>query len=87
MKKIIIESKTKDGKQFRPSDWIDRMSSGFAKFTTNKKLVYSEYLKPVIYNENRCLEIGIEFKEKYPDAYNEIIEFIEQNNLSVIELN
>ena len=29
---IIIESITRAGKQFRPSDWVDRMCSSYATF-------------------------------------------------------
>ena len=42
---IFVQGLTKDGKQFRPSDWVDRMCSSFATFGENRKLRYSPYLR------------------------------------------
>ena len=47
---IIIEGITREGKPFRPSDWVDRMCSTFATFGENRKLRYSPYLRPEMVN-------------------------------------
>ena len=41
---IFVQGLTKDGKQFRPSDWVDRMCSSFATFGENRKLRHSALL-------------------------------------------
>ena len=47
---IIIEGNTREGKPFRPSDWVDRMCSTYATFGEDRKLKYSPYLKPKVVN-------------------------------------
>ena len=46
---IVIESMTRAGKQFRPSDWVDRMCSTYATFGEDRKLKYSPYLLSLIH--------------------------------------
>ena len=56
---IIIQSITRGGKQFRPSDWVDRMCSTYATFGEDRKLKYSPYLKPKVVNGVRCLAVDL----------------------------
>ena len=63
---IIIESTTRDGKAFRPSDWIDRICSSYATFGENRKLRYSPYLKPEVINGVRCLVVDMRLKDVKP---------------------
>ena len=81
---IFIQSQTKDGKPFRPSDWVDRMCSSFASFGVDRKLRYSPYLKPEIINGTRCLAVDMRLKDTKPDAFEELMQFANENNLSVI---
>ena len=43
-KKIIIEGVTTQGKEFRPSDWAERMSGALASFK-NSRIHYSPLLQ------------------------------------------
>jgi hypothetical protein len=81
---IFIQSQTKDGKAFRPSDWVDRMCSSFASFGVDRKLRYSPYLKPEMIDGTRCLAVDMRLKETNPDGFEELMQFANENNLNVI---
>ena len=80
--RYIIESVTQDGKRFRPSDWIDRLSSWDATFAQHR-LVYSERLHPVNIKGEKCLAIEPELKEQAPAMFDQIIGFARANKLKV----
>lgn len=80
--RYIIESVTRDGKRFRPSDWIDRLSSWDATFV-QQRLVYSDRLHPVNIKGEKCLAVEPELKEQAPEMYEQIIAFARANNLKV----
>ena len=81
---IIIEGLTREGKPFRPSDWVDRTCSSYATFGSNKKLVYSPFLKPVLVNGVRCLEVSMQLKITKPEGFEQLIEFANENNLNIL---
>lgn len=79
---IVIESLTKAGKPFRPSDWVDRMCSTYATFGPDRKLKYSPYLKPNMINGVRCLVVDLKLKDVNPDGYAQLKQFADENMLS-----
>ena len=84
-KEIIIQGVTLAGKQFRPSDWVDRMCSTFATFGDDKKLRYSPYLKPEMLNGVRCLAVDLKLKTTNPEGFEQLMQFVEENQLSVVD--
>ena len=80
---IIIEGITRQGKQFRPSDWVDRMCSTFATFGENRKLRYSPYLKPEMVNGVRCLVVDTKLKITNPEGFEQLMHFVEENQLNI----
>lgn len=82
---IIIQSTTRDGKAFRPSDWIDRICSTFATFGENRKLRYSPYLKPEVISGVRCLVVDMKLQEVSPERFEELMQFANENKLNVLD--
>jgi hypothetical protein len=82
---IIIEGNTREGKAFRPSDWVDRMCSTYATFGEDRKLKYSPYLKPKVVNGVRCLAVDLKLKAVNPEGYAQLMHFAEENNLNVLD--
>ena len=82
---ITIQSTTRDGKAFRPSDWIDRICSTFATFGENRKLRYSPYLKPEVINGVRCLVVDMKLQEISPERFEELMQFTNENRLNVLD--
>jgi hypothetical protein len=81
---IIIQSLTRDGKPFRPSDWVDRICSSYATFGEDRKLRYSPYLKPEMIDGIRCLAVDMQLKIANPEGFEELMEFAEENQLNIL---
>ena len=82
---ITIEGITREGKPFRPSDWVDRMCSTFATFGENRKLRYSLYLRPEMVNGVRCLAVDMQLKNINPEGFEQLMHFVDENQLSVLD--
>ena len=82
---ITIEGITREGKPFRPSDWVDRMCSTFATFGENRKLRYSPYLRPEMVNGVRCLAVNMQLKDTNPEGFEQLMHFVEENQLSILD--
>ncbi len=82
---IIIESSTRAGKPFRPSDWVDRMCSSYATFGEDRKLKYSPYLKPKVVNGGRCLAVDLTLKKVNPEGYAQLMHFADENQLNILD--
>lgn len=82
---IIIQSLTREGKPFRPSDWVDRMCSSYATFGEDRKLRYSPYLKPEMMNGVRCLAVDMRLKTSSPEGFEELMQFANENQLSILD--
>jgi len=82
---IIIQSLTRDGKRFRPSDWVDRICSSYATFGDDRKLRYSPYLKPEMIKGVRCLAVGMQLKMNNPEGFAELMQFAEENQLNILD--
>ncbi|MFP4639066.1 MAG: DUF3579 domain-containing protein [Guyparkeria sp.] len=81
-KRYIVESVTKAGARFRPSDWIDRISSWDATFAQHR-LVYSQRLHPVMMNGQKVLAIEPSLKKANRQMFDSVMQFIERNNLKM----
>lgn len=81
---IIIQSLTRDGKRFRPSDWVDRICSSYATFGDDRKLRYSPYLKPEMIEGVRCLAVDMQLKTTSPEGFEELMQFAEENQLNIL---
>ncbi|MEO1956977.1 MAG: DUF3579 domain-containing protein [Methylophilaceae bacterium] len=81
---IIIQSLTREGNLFRPSDWVDRICSSYAEFGENRKLRYSQHLKPKIIDGIRCLAVSMQLRTNNQDGFKELMQFAEENNLSIL---
>lgn len=81
---IIIQSLTREGKPFRPSDWVDRICSSYATFGEDRKLRYSPYLKPEMIDGVRCLAVDMQLKATNPEGFDELMQFAEENQLSIL---
>ncbi|KTC98303.1 hypothetical protein Lgee_1655 [Legionella geestiana] len=82
-KKIVIEGVTPQGKEFRPSDWAERMSGAMASFK-NSRIQYSPLLQPSVNKEGfKCVLLDPKLKESSPQVYKAILEFAKANNLKI----
>jgi len=82
---IVIEGVTEEGKQFRPSDWAERMSGNLATFK-NSRIKYSPMLQPSV-NEsgNKCVLLDASLKKTNPELYKSIMDFAQNNHLKICD--
>ncbi len=80
--KIVIEGITEDGKEFRPSDWAERVSGSLSTFR-NHRIYYSPLLRPSVQNENTCVVLDKALQTSNPALYQHILEFARQNKLKI----
>lgn len=83
--KLVIEGVSEDGKKFRPSDWIERISTSLATFGPDHRLHYSKIAQPRIINGEKCLVVDKSLTEKDPAAFEYILNFVRMNKLRVYE--
>lgn len=83
--KLVIESVSEDGRKFRPSDWIERISTSLASFGPDHRLQYSKTVQPRIVNGEKCLVVDKSLSDKDPVAYEYILSFAKANRLRVHE--
>ncbi len=79
--KLVVQSVSEDGRRFRPSDWIERISAQLATFGPDHRLHYSESVQPRIINGEKCLVIDPALKDANPRAYEYIMAFVAANRL------
>lgn len=84
-RELVIESVRRDGKLFRPADWIERISSQLASFGQDHRLCYSEYAHPCMIAGMKCLVLKKSLREQNPAAYELILKFASDNQLSIQE--
>ncbi len=80
---------TSDGKQFRPSDWSERLSGAMSCFRPeggrHSHLHYSLFVRPILINGIRSVAVHHELSEIEPLAYHFVLDFAKDNDLQMIE--
>lgn len=83
-KRLIIEGVTESGKQFRPSDWAERMSGNLATFDKHR-IQYSPLLQPSVKDGNKCILLDPKLQQSNPALYDSILEFAKSNKLRICD--
>ena len=84
-RRLIIEGVTEDGRTFRPSDWIERISGSLSTFGSDRRIRYSHYLQPQTIEGKKCLVVDVELQQKNPSAYAFLMDFARGNKLRIRE--
>lgn len=83
--RLIIEGINEDNVRFRPSDWVERISSLLATYGPDHRLHYSHAAHPGVINGCKCLVLAKGLRENNPQAYDFILKFARDNRLRVHE--
>ena len=78
---FIIQGLTLDGKQFRPSDWAERLCGVMAAFGGDHRMQYSPFVHPVTAAGVRCVVVDVRLEEAEPMAYRFLLAFAKDNAL------
>lgn len=85
-RRIIIEGVTEDGRAFRPSDWIERISGSLSTFGNDRRIRYSNYVQPEIHGGKRCLVVDPALRDRNPTQFTFLLDFARCNRLRVREI-
>ncbi|HFD39747.1 MAG TPA: DUF3579 domain-containing protein [Anaerolineae bacterium] len=78
---LVIEGVREDGSRFRPSDWIERISTTLASFGPDHRLRYAPGVQPRVINGAKCLVVDYTLREQDPSAFEYILAFAKANRL------
>ena len=88
-REFFIHGLTSDGKQFRPSDWAERLCGAMSSFRPdagrNAHLLYSPYVRPLLLNGVRSVVVNEALREIEPLAYHFVVSFAKDNDLQIID--
>lgn len=80
---IVIEGITEDGRTFRPSDWIERISGSLSTFGIDRRIRYSHYVQPQMIDGRKCLVLDPGLKQVNPSAFSFLVDFAKGNKLKI----
>lgn len=80
---LIVESVSQDGRPFRPSDWVERISTQLASYGTDHRLHYADSVHPCTIEGAKCLCVKKSLRAENPAAYEFILKFAADNQLRV----
>lgn len=80
---LVIIGKNKKGEKFRPSDWAEMLSGQMCTFSEDKRLCYSDYLRPIQFNGYNSLVVKKGLKEVNEYVWNHLMSFAKDNQLII----
>ena len=80
---LVITGVLENGKKFRTSDWIERLSSTLASFQVDHRLRYSSGVQPCVIEGENCLVVARWLETANPAAYDYVMGFALANQLRV----
>ncbi|GAB3401703.1 DUF3579 domain-containing protein [Massilia agilis] len=77
------------GRQFRPSDWAERLCGAMSCFRPedgrNAHLKYSPYVRPTVVNGLKAVVVSRALQDLEPLAYHFVLDFAKDNDLQVVD--
>ena len=88
---FFILGLTSNGKQFRPSDWAERLCGVMSCFRPegsggrNARLQFSPYVYPTTIDGVKAVVVNNALKKAEPLAYHFVVNFAKDNDLQVVD--
>ena len=89
---FFIVGKTSDGRQFRPSDWAERLCGVMACFKPegygggrDSHLQFSPYVTPTVIDGVKSVVVNGKLRGLEPLAYHFVISFAKDNDLQMVD--
>ncbi|WP_296947043.1 DUF3579 domain-containing protein [uncultured Massilia sp.] len=88
---FIILGVTSQGRQFRPSDWAERLCGVMSCFRPpgsggpNAHIRYSPYVHPTLVDGIKAVVVNNALKNIEPLAYHFVVNFAKDNDLQVVD--
>ena len=92
-REFFIQSITKDGRTFRPSDWAERLASAMSCFRPEGSvggigafIGYSPYCVPTVVDGVKCVIVNEALRNIEPMAWDFVMNFARDNELQLGEV-
>jgi hypothetical protein len=88
---FFILGVTSDGRQFRPSDWAERLCGVMSCFRPegsggrHAHLQFSPYVRPTVLNGVKAVVVDRALQKVEPLAYHFVRDFAKDNDLQIVE--
>ncbi len=82
---IIIQGLTSNGREFRPSDWAERLSGILSSFGQDQKLSYAPYVRPLVMDGVRCVAVDKQLEKVDPRVFQFLMSFAKDNDLRIVD--
>lgn len=79
----MIKGITREGQQFRPSDWSDRLCGVMSAFGADEQLRYSPLVQPALRDGLRCVIVKKELAALEPRLFKFFLSFAVENELQI----
>ena len=81
---------TSKGRQFRPSDWAERLCGAMTCFTPglggiDAHLKFSPYVHPTVVDGTKAVVVSHQLQKIEPMAYHFVVSFAKDNDLQVVD--
>jgi Protein of unknown function (DUF3579) len=80
---LVIKGLTREGQQFRPSDWSDRLCGVMSAFGADEQLRYSPLVQPALRDGMRCVIVKKELAALEPRLFKFFLSFAVENELQI----
>lgn len=89
-REVFIQGITRDGRTFRPSDWAERLAGVMSSFRPGgaqpgSHLNYSPWCIPTVIEGVKCVIVHRDLRAYEPMAWDFVINFAKDNDLTVSE--
>jgi len=91
-RQIFIQGVTHDGRNFRPSDWAERLAGAMSSFRPGAvsgrqgaHIGYSPYCFPRVINGVKCVIVSEALRDIEPMAWDFVVNFAHDNGLQVVD--
>jgi hypothetical protein len=90
-REVFIQGITLQGRQFRPSDWSERLAGAMSCFRPGgakgpgAHIGYSPYCVPRVINGIKCVIVNEALRDLEPMAWDFVMNFARDNQLQVVD--
>ena len=82
---IIIRGITKNGRNFRPSDWAERLYYAVASYGPNREVSFNPLVTLTVNDKDKCVVIDIRLRDEDSMVFDFLTGFAEDNELVVLD--
>lgn len=89
-REFIIQGLTSNGRQFRPSDWAERLCGVMSCFRPegsggpHAHLQFSPYVRPTVHDGVKSVIVNEALRDIEPLAYHFVLNFAKDNDLRIV---